>query len=194
MRVLLVYCHPVETSFCAAMRDAVLRGLADRHSVTVLDLYGQGFNPVLCRQERLDYHDITKNQALVADHIALIQAAEAMVFVYPTWWYGLPAMLKGWFERVWVPGVTFTMPKVGKPIGPLMTHVRHCAIVTSYGAPWWWIMLVGDPGVRTISRGLRALLNRRCKTFKLAHYLMDYSTPASRTAHLAMIEARFQRI
>ena len=194
MRVLLVYCHPVETSFCAAMRDAVLRGLADRHSVTVLDLYGQGFNPVLCRQERLDYHDITKNQALVADHIALIQAAEAMVFVYPTWWYGLPAMLKGWFERVWVPGVTFTMPKVGKPIGPLMTHVRHCAIVTSYGAPWWWIMLVGDPGVRTISRGLRALLNRRCKTFKLAHYLMDSSTPASRTAHLAKIEARFQQI
>ena len=194
MRVLLVYCHPVETSFCAAMRDAVLRGLADRHSVTVLDLYGQGFNPVLCRQERLDYHDITKNQALVADHIALIQAAEAMVFVYPTWWYGLPAMLKGWFERVWVPGATFTMPKVGKPIGPLMTHVRHCAIVTSYGAPWWWIMLVGDPGVRTISRGLRALLNRRCKTFKLAHYLMDSSTPASRTAHLAKIEARFQQI
>jgi putative NADPH-quinone reductase len=175
------------------MRDAVLRGLADRHTVTVLDLYGQGFNPVLSRQERLDYHDVTKNQAPVADHIALIKAAEAMIFVYPTWWYGLPAMLKGWFDRVWVPGVTFTMPEAGKPIGPLMTHVRHCAIITTYGAPVWWIMLVGDPGVRTLLRGLRPLLNRHCKTFKLAHYLMDSSTPASRAAHLDKIEVRFQR-
>ena len=70
----------------------------------------------LSRQERLDDHAPDRNTRNVADHVAAIRWAEALVFVYPTWWYGLPAILKGWLDRVWVPEVAFTLPGTSRPI------------------------------------------------------------------------------
>ncbi|MEO8135214.1 MAG: NAD(P)H-dependent oxidoreductase, partial [Betaproteobacteria bacterium] len=97
MRCLLVYSHPVERSYCAALRDRAVKALvAAGHEVRVLDLYAENFDPVMSRQERIDYHTPAVNEQPVASHLRLVKWAQALIFVYPTWWYGLPAMLKGW--------------------------------------------------------------------------------------------------
>ncbi len=195
MNILVVYSHPVPESFNAAIRDAAVEALSRAgHSVRLLDLHAEGFDPVMGCDERRAYHTRGENEALVADQLALLREAEGLLFVYPTWWYGLPAMLKGWLDRVWVPHVTFALPEDGQAIRPLMTHIRFLGIITTCGAPWWFSKLIGEPGRRTILRGIRALCARRCRTLWLAHYKMDSSTAESRAAFLERIDRRLARL
>ena len=195
MNILLVYSHPVPESFNAAIRDAASEALGRAgHTVRLLDLHAEGFEPVMCCDERRGYHTRDENEAPVADHLALLREAEGLLFVYPTWWYGLPAMLKGWLDRVWVPHATFTMPEDGQPIRPLMTHIRFLGVITTCGAPWWWSKFVGEPGRRTILRGIRALCAKRCRTLWMAHYRMDFSTPESRSAFLNRLSRKLSRV
>ncbi len=191
MRVLVVYCHPVPDSFCAALRDAAIDVLAGRgDEVRLIDLYAEKFDPVMPCEERRAYNDRAPVDPRLAPHIASLKWAEAILFVYPTWWYGLPAMLKGWLDRVWSTNVVFELPKGKGGIISLMTHVRAIGAVTTCGAPLWWTMLVGQPGRRTIMRGMRALCATRCRTLFLAHYLMDASTPETRAAFLDKMKRR----
>jgi putative NADPH-quinone reductase len=195
MRVLLVYCHPLPESFCAALRDRVRATLeVGGHELVLLDLYAEGFNPVMGPEERRSYEDGPPDDPQVMAHVGHLAWAEALIFVYPTWWYGLPAMLKGWLDRVWAPGVAFVLPRDGGRIRPLMTHIRHLGVITTCGASLWWSWVIGQPGRRTILRGIRALCAPRCSTFYLAHYRMDASTPASRAAFLERVGRRLGRL
>jgi putative NADPH-quinone reductase len=195
MRCAVVFAHPVAESYCAALRDAAVAALRrGQHEVRVVDLYAEGFDPVLSRQERLDSHTARANERNVRDHIELIRWAEALVFVYPTWWYGLPAILKGWLDRVWIPGVTFTLPAGGKPIEGLMDNIVRLVAISTSGSSLIWMTVIGNPGRRTITRGIRALCSTRCRTTWLAHYNIDRSTPASRAAFLERVERKLARL
>lgn len=187
MRVLMVYCHPLDSSYNAALRDRALQALRDGgHEVELVDLYRERFDPVLGADERRTYlADTAVNIAGVQRHVDLLRWAEGLLFVYPTWWYGPPAMLKGWFERTWLPGVAFTVPKKkGDRQGPGMQHVRWLGCITSSGSPWWWLKVLGDPGRRLFTRGLRALLAPRCKVTWLQLYSMNNATDRDRAAFL----------
>jgi putative NADPH-quinone reductase len=196
MRILLVYCHPVAESFTAAVRDAALAGLAEAgHEVRVTDLYSENFNPVMSRQDRLDYHDMSINTRHVADHVANLRWAEGLVFVFPTWNNGLPAMLKGWFDRVWVHGVGFTLKEGGvRQFIPNLTNIRLMVGLSTGGAPRLLTWLAGHTARRMLLRGMRAQCHARCKTLWMAHYRIDSSTPESRARHLARVRARMARI
>lgn len=192
MRVLVVYCHPVPESFCAAVRDAALDAIAAKGcEARLIDLYAENFDPVMRDGERREYNERAPADPALAQHIAHLKWAEAIVFVYPTWWYGLPAMLKGWLDRVWAKDVAFALDPGGR-ITPLMGHIRKIAVVTTCGAPRWWSHIVGHPGRKTILRGIRALCAKRCKTLFVAHYLMDASTPQSRQAFLGRVRQRLK--
>ena len=193
MRVLVVYCHPMPDSFCAAVRDAAMAAIrAKGGEARLLDLYAERFDPVMSREERRTYNDGVPADPALEPHIAQLQWAEAILFVYPTWWYGLPAMLKGWFDRVWAKDVAFALAD-GGGINPLMTHIGRIGIITTCGAPRWWSWIVGQPGRKTILRGIRAVCARRCRTMFVAHYAMDVSTPESRTAFLDEVRRRVAR-
>ena len=194
MRALVVYCHPVPESFTAAVRDAAVRGLeAAGFEVRVVDLYAEGFDPVMGAEERRRYHTPGENERPVASHLEQLKRADTLVFVYPTWWYGLPAMLKGWLDRVWVPYVTFTLPESGAIKG-LMGNIRRLVVITTCGSPWLWMTLIGDPGRRTLLRGVRAICHPLCKRVWLTHYRIDRSTEASRKAFLARVERRLRAL
>ncbi len=111
MLALVVVAHPSIDSYCHALAARAETGLlAAGHEVMVLDLYALGFGTAMTPEEREAYHgDSPILDPLVAGHAALVQRTEAIVFVYPTWWGGLPAILKGWLERVMVPGVGFVL-------------------------------------------------------------------------------------
>ena len=195
MKVLLIYCHPCADSLTAAVRDRAFKALTDRgHEVRVTDLYGEGFDPVMNAEERRGYHTPGENEKPVAGHLEALKWAETLVFVYPTWWFGLPAMLKGWLDRVWVPYATFLLPEPGKVVRPVLQNIRLIVAISTCGAPWWLLKLVGDPGRRTLLRGMRAICARKCRTIWLAHYRIDSSTPESRRKFLDRVEARLARL
>lgn len=191
MRCLVIYSHPVETSFCAAICAEAVAGLSEAgHEVRVIDLHAEGFVPAMPRAERLRYHTRGANEEPVRKHLEHLRWAQALIFVYPTWWYGLPAMLKGWLDRVWIPHVTFTLPDDGSAIRGLMQNIECLVGVTTAGSSRLWMMLVGDPGRKTIMRGIRAICARRCRKLWLAQYNIDKSTLASRATFLKRVRAK----
>jgi NAD(P)H dehydrogenase (quinone) len=195
MKVLLVSAHPVEESYNAALTRAATAALGRAgHAVDHLDLYAEGFDPVLGRAERLGYHAIPANRAPVENYVARLQAAEALVFVFPVWCYGVPAILKGFFDRVFLPGVSFTLGEDGIA-RPALTHIKRVVGVTSYGRPWWVAtFLMGNPPKRQIMNYFRLLTAGRARRTWLAHYDMNRSTDASRAAFLAKIERALERL
>ncbi|PIP97050.1 MAG: NAD(P)H dehydrogenase [Rhodobacterales bacterium CG18_big_fil_WC_8_21_14_2_50_71_9] len=193
MRVLIVHSHPdpdsYNASLCRTVAETLTRG---GHELRVIDLYAEGFQPVLSREGWRAYEDAARNADGIEDHVAALRWAEGLIFVYPTWWYGLPAMLKGWLDRVWTPGVAFTLPKDG-PIAPSLTHIRKLGVVTTCGASWWLTQVVGAPGRNLMLRGCRFLMAPRCKRLYLAHYRMDASTPQSREKFRARVRRAMAR-
>lgn len=195
MRVLVVYCHPVEKSFVAAMRDAAVKGLEQAgHETRIVDLYADGFDPRFTAEEHAAYANEQEVPEGLGAYAEDLKWAEGILFVFPTWWYDMPAMLKGWLDRVWLPGVAFHLPKGGGRIQPGLTHIRLLAAVTSCGAPWWWSKLVGEPHRRVLMRGMRALCAPDCRQLWLGCYQMDGSTQNKRERYLAAVRRRMARV
>jgi putative NADPH-quinone reductase len=195
MKALVVYCHPRSGSFTAAVRDLVLAKLdAAKAEVRLTDLYARNFTPTLSAEEHEGYLKCPENCRPVEDDVADLRWCDTLIFVYPTWWYGLPAVLKGWLDRVFLPDVAFMMPNSEKPtIGPGLTHITRLGVFTTCGASWWLTQLVGAPGKRTLMRGVGFLCAKNRKTAFAAHYLMDSSTDASRKKHLEKVAAKLDR-
>ena len=196
MRALVIYCHPRSGSFNAAIRDVILRKLQTKGAETRLrDLYAEGFSPVLLPDEHAGYLNCPTNRLQVDDHCRDVDWADTLIFIYPTWWYGLPAMLKGWLDRVLLPDVAFKMPdEQNKTIRPGLTQIKRLGVFTTCGASWWLTALIGAPGRRQLMHGVGWLCPRGTRKIFAAHYLMDTSTPESRARHLAYVATRMDRL
>lgn len=196
MRALVVIAHPCPDSFSHAAADRAVAGLtAAGHRVETIDLYAVDFVTAMSRAERLAYEtDDPIVDPQVAAHADLITGAEIIVFVYPTWWSGLPAILKGWLERVMVPGVGFEFDERTGKVRPGLAQVRRIVGISTYGSPWWAVKLVNDNGRRIITRALRMSCGLRARTTWLGLYGMDTTTPAARTAFLADVERRMAKL
>lgn len=197
MRALIIYCHPkAEGSFNAAVRDVVVAKLtAAGAEVRISDLYRRSFQPVLTPEDWTRYLDGPAIQESVADEIDDVRWCDALIFVYPTWWYGLPAILKGWLDRVLLPDVAFLMPDgVNRTIRPGLQHITRLGVFTTCGASWILTTFIGAPGRRTLTQGVGLLCARRKRSVFAAHYLMDSSTPDSRAQHLAEVAAKMDRL
>jgi NAD(P)H dehydrogenase (quinone) len=192
MLALVIVAHPSTDSYCHALAGRAHAGLtAAGHEVVVLDLYAQGFIAAMSATEREAYHsDEPICDPSVADHAQLVQRAEILVFVYPTWWSGLPAIMKGWLERVMVPGVGFVLDERTNKVRPGLGHVRRVVGISTYGSPRSYVRLVNDNGRRIISRALRISCGPRVRVSWHALYSIDTATAAHRQAFLARVEQK----
>jgi NAD(P)H dehydrogenase (quinone) len=188
VQALVVYAHPLEESFVAAVRDAAIEALrrAD-HDVHLLDLYAEGFDPRLTTAEHAA-HDTGLMARLddeeVLRHARLLQWAEILVLVYPTWWGAQPAILKGWFDRIWLEGVAYHLPEGSTRIQPGLRHIRRVVVVTTHGSSKLVNALQGEAGKHFVGRLVRSLVSRRARVRWIAQYDMDRSTPEVRAAFL----------
>lgn len=189
MRTLIVLVHPRPTSLTHATAAAAERGLRSAgHEVTVIDLYAMGFQPAMTEVEREAYHgDDPVVDPLVARSVAAVRQADALIFVYPTWWSGLPAMLKGWLEKTMVPGVAFVFDAGGK-VRPGLQNVRLIVGITSYGSRRSYVRIVNDNGRRILLRALRLNTGWRTRRRWLPFYSADTSTREQREAFIARVE------
>jgi putative NADPH-quinone reductase len=196
MLALVVVAHPSTDSYCHALAARAEAGLRSAgHEVVVLDLYELGFRIAMTAEEREAYHgDSPILDPMVAEHAVLVQRAGTIVFVYPTWWSGLPAMLKGWLERVLVPGVGFVLDERTNKVRPGLGQMRRLVGISTYGSPKWYIRLVNDNGRRIITRALRMSCGLRVRTSWLGLYAIDTSTAAERSEFLALVERQMAEL
>jgi putative NADPH-quinone reductase len=193
MNILLIRAHPLEDSYNAALADAAQRGLTCAgHRVTRIDLYADHFDPVMHADERRSYHDAATAPPDVARYVELLRSHDALLFSYPTWCFGMPAILKGWFDRVFRPGVSMNID--GAAVTPLLTHIHTVIGIATYGRPrhmaWW----MGDPPRKIVTRYVKWFCAKGAKTHYLAHYHMNASTDASRAAFLKQVESAMARL
>ena len=188
MNVLVVYCHPNADSFIAAACARALDGLrSSAHEVRLTDLYADEFEPAMVADERRS-HKVPGGQPELQAYTDDLAWAEALVFVYPTWWSGQPAMLKGWIDRVFVAGVAWTMDEGDSSPTALLRNVRRIVAVTTHGSPKWINALEGESGKRTLFRSIRAMCSRRTRTTWCAVYNLDRATDDDRTQFLDKVE------
>lgn len=111
MKVLVIYCHPSRESFTEQIKEAFLNGLSDAgHSYEISDLYQIGFNPEFSESEyrREAFYDTEfPVPADVIEEQKKINNADIITFIYPVFWTECPALLTGWFQRVWTYGFAY---------------------------------------------------------------------------------------
>lgn len=194
---LVVVAHPLPESFAASAARTVVAALEARgHTVDLLDLYAEDFDPRLTATERAAYMEPGYQPADdIAGIIARLKAADGLVLVFPQWWFNLPAILKGFIDRIFVPGVAFEHDKAGGRIVPLMTHIRKFWVVTSTGSPWWVVHLyMGNPVKRILKRGVAAFCAKSVDFRMLSLHDMDRATEDKRKRFLARVRTAISAI
>jgi NAD(P)H dehydrogenase (quinone) len=195
MDVIVVVAHPDPNSFNHAIAATAVAALrAAGHHVDLLDLYAENFDAAMSITERQEYHGAQPIvDDAVARHAALVQAARGVVFVYPTWWSSMPAILKGWLDRVMVPGVAFDIDAHNN-LSRRLTHVRRLVGISTYGSPWLYVKAMHDNGRRTLLRALRLNTSLTTRTSWLALYRMDTRTPEQRAAFLQRVDSKMRAL
>ncbi len=195
MLIQVVHSHPLEDSYNHALFQTIVEALGSRHEVIATDLDREHFSPVMTEAERRSYYQATYAEKEVAPLIGHLRRVDGIIFCFPHWWFSMPAMLKGYFDRVWAPGTAFAHDLEGGRIRPLLSNIRTFGVVTTYGSPWWLTRIViGDPGRKVLLRALKPMCGPGVRSFYLAHYDMDRSTAASRKAFDQRVRARILQL
>jgi NAD(P)H dehydrogenase (quinone) len=196
MHILMVLAHPLEESFAASVARVARETLeAKGHTVDLLDLYREGFDPRLTVAERGSYFDEGYDASGVSRWIDRLRAADGLVLVFPQWWFNFPAILKGFFDRVFAPGVAFDHDAAGGRIIPRLGNIKLFWALTSTGSPWWVVHLyMGNPVRRLLKRGIAAFCGKGLDFRMVTLHDMDRVTEAKRKRHIERVRALVSRI
>lgn len=138
MNALIIYAHPNPKSFNHAILDEIQRGLIDgNNTYEVIDLYEENFDPNLIYNENAKISDL-RNNIEIERYQELIKKADHLIFIYPIWWYGTPAILKGFFDRVFTSGFAYT--NKGKLAQGLLRD-KSAWVVYTIDSPSWFVRL-----------------------------------------------------
>ena len=191
MKCLVVIAHPLADSLCHELaRTAIATLTTAGHEVEIEDLCASGFPPALTASERLSYYEPSFDAAAVQAQIERLLAAEALVLVFPTWWFGFPAVLKGWFDRVWAPGIAYDHASDLGPIRPRLHGLRRTLAITSLGSPWWVDRVVLRQPVRRV---LKTALLGTCAPACRFEMLSLYKAERLTAAQVASFRSRIER-
>jgi NAD(P)H dehydrogenase (quinone) len=191
MRVLVVYAHPEEQSFVGGLHVRVCERLQARgHEIDDLDLYAEHFDPAMSRYTYDHYLDTTANRTEVVAYVERLLSAEALVLVFPVWHDGLPAILKGFIDRVFLPGVIFKIDE-NHVFRPSLYNIQRLTAVATYGASRNRTSHVGDLPRRFFLRNLGALIPAEAQVRYIADYGLDAASPTQRARFLKRVTRAF---
>lgn len=196
MQIQVVCCHPLVESYDHALFRTIVSTLEQNgHRVVATDLYREGFEPAMTVEERRTYMGNDYDDSAVAAYVEILKKVDGLILCFPHWWFSMPAMIKGWVDRVWGPGTAFVYDPEDGHLRPNLVNIKLFGVVTSCGSPWWIVrVFAGDAGRKVLMRGMKPLCAPRVRSFYLAHYRMDASTPRSRQAFLEKVRRRVARV
>lgn len=186
MHVLVVLAHPLQESFAAAVARTVVAALDGKgHTVDFLDLYAEDFDPRLTASERASDMAGSYDLSAIQPYTDRLKAADGLIFVFPQWWFNLPAILKGFIDRVFVTGVAYDFAADGIKLQPKLDRLKHFWVFSSTGSPWWVAKFyMGDPVRRQLKRGVAAYCGKRVDFRMACLHSMDNTTQANREQFL----------
>ena len=172
MNILVVSAYPLKDSLCGTFTDQIHSKLNQMgHEIVLENLYENNFNPVLSVEERKLYYEKKYDASAVEQQVRRLLNADALALVFPTWWFGFPAILKGWFDRVWVPSVAYDHADDYGPIKPRLDKLRKALVVTTLGAPWWVdVFILRRPLRRIIKSALLGACAKNCQLKYVSFY------------------------
>lgn len=193
MKCLAVVSHPLKESLCHYLMDQTIAHLESKgYQITLLDLYESNFSPTLTARERNSYYQPDFDHSLLEQEILQLQQAESLVLVFPTWWFGFPAILKGWFDRVWAPGYAYNHASDLGAITPCLDKLQEVKVITTLGSPWWIDKLVlWQPVKRILKVALLGACTKGCKFEMLSFYKSESASTSRVESFVKKIQAKF---
>lgn len=185
-RFVVVLAHPLQNSLCGHLTKLAASLITEGgHDLHIVDLYERDFDPRLTSSERQSYYASEYDSRAVAEDAETLQTADVLVLIFPTWWFGLPAILKGWIDRVFVPGIAYDhAPDFGRMV-PKLTRLQSCLAITTLGSPWWidWFIMF-----RPVRRVLSRAIIGPCAPETRFSMLSFYNTEKMTMGRLAALE------
>ena len=164
-RILMILGTPKNVSLCTALGEAYAQGARDKgHVVRQLKLGEMSFDPIL----RSGYEQSQTLEPDLLEAQRQIHWAEHLVFVYPVWWGGIPALLKGFFDRTFLPGFAFKYRNRSQLWDKLLSGRTADLLVTMDTPPWYFRWIYGAPAHRQMIRtilGFSGIKTRRLSEF-----------------------------
>jgi len=156
MKVAIIFNHPYDGSFCNAILSSVLTGLEKgNHEADVIHLDKDGFNPVMTSSDLKAFRDKKPNDPKVIEYGSRISQADHLIFIFPIWWELMPAMTKGFIDKVIFPGVAYDYSnKSNTAMKPLWLKLKGVSMITTMNTPsviYWG--LLGNAIQKAVLRG-----------------------------------------
>ncbi len=172
MNCLIVLAHPLENCLCRYLADKTIAHLKKKgYDIAIKDLYKEDFNPLLTPSERASYYEKQFDDSLVKNDIEQLKQAESLVLIFPTWWFGFPAILKGWFDRVWAPGHAYNHASDLGAITPCLERLKEVRVITILGSPWWVdFLILRQPVKRVLKTAILGACVKQCSFKMLSLY------------------------
>ena len=149
-KILIINGHPDKQSFNASLAESYYRGAVNTNAtVDLLHIRDLDFNPNL----QFGYRQRTELEPDLLRAIEMIKQADHLVWFFPMWWYGYPALMKGFIDRTFLPGITFAY-QPGKAMPEKLLKGKTGRIIVTADTPAWynkWIM--GNPAINQFKKG-----------------------------------------
>lgn len=195
MRVVIVFNHPYEGSFCNSILNSVKSGLTKAgHEFDVIHLDNDKFNPVITGEDLLAFRNKKAIDSQSIDYINRIKVADHIVFVFPIWWELMPALMKGFIDKVIFPGEFYDYTKSGYGMFTLMKNIKAVTVITTMNTPsLMYKFIYGNAIKKSFIKG--TLQKTGCKNVKwLSLNMVKASTEEKRAKWLSQIENRFANL
>ena len=148
MKSTIILAHPWHGSYNKVLLDTVVDSLkAKGKSINIIDLYKDNFNPALMEEELAVYMKGKALDPLVHKYQELLLESEELILIFPIWWYGMPAILRGFFDKVMVDGFAFAPDEQGKLHGKL-DNIKHTTLISTSEIPTWYLKYVTGDSIR----------------------------------------------
>jgi len=192
MRVVIVFNHPYEGSYCNAILNSVKSGLGKAgQEIDIIHLDNDKFNPVMTASDLLAFKNKKSVDSQAKDYIQRVKAADHLVFIFPIWWELMPALMKGFIDKVIFPGETYDYTSSGYGMVTLMKNIKSITVITTMNTPAIMYKLIyGDVIKKALIKG--TLQKSGCKKVKwLSLNMVKMSSVDKRVIWLKKIENRF---
>jgi putative NADPH-quinone reductase len=197
MKIFIVFNHPYEGSFCSAILGSVLAGLEKAgHQTDLLHLDRDGFDPVMKADDLKGFTLGKPVDPKIIEYKRRMEQAEHLVLIFPIWWELMPALTKGFIDRVIFPGVAYDYDKRGR--FPRMVRrfnaLRGVTLITTMNTPSIFYRLIfGNAIKRALFTGTFWKMgygNRKWISLNMVKFV----TEEKRKKWLRELEGRFRQL
>lgn len=147
----IVLAHPWHGSFNKSILDSIVSKLEEgNRKYNIIDLNKENFDPVFREEELKLYKDGGFADDQVGDYQKILNSSSELIVIFPIWWYNMPAILKGFIDKVMLRGFAYNKNSAGFLIGSL-ENIKRTFVITTSEAPTWYLKFMGNPIKRVLT-------------------------------------------